>query len=38
MFSPVKSADAICIGGLHRLRLLEPLLPYIDSMQGFCTS
>ncbi|WP_426480748.1 SWIM zinc finger family protein [Chryseobacterium sp. R2ACT005] len=34
-FSPVKSADAICIGGLHRLRLLEPLLPYIDSMQVF---
>ncbi|QXU48807.1 SWIM zinc finger domain-containing protein [Chryseobacterium sp. D764] len=34
-FSPVKSADAVCIGGLHRLRLLEPLLPYIDSMQVF---
>ncbi|MGK6343619.1 SWIM zinc finger family protein [Chryseobacterium sp. DT-3] len=35
MFSPVKSADAVCIGGLHRLRLLEPLLPYIDQMQVF---
>jgi hypothetical protein len=35
MFSPVKSADAVCIGGLHRLRLLEPLLPYIDYMQVF---
>lgn len=35
MFSPVKSADAVCIGGLHRLRLLEPLLPYIDHMQVF---
>ncbi|WP_160138948.1 SWIM zinc finger family protein [Chryseobacterium sp. c4a] len=35
MFSPVKSVDAVCIGGLHRLRLLEPLLPYIDSMQVF---
>ncbi|MDM1556282.1 SWIM zinc finger domain-containing protein [Chryseobacterium indologenes] len=35
MFSPVKSADAVCIGGLHRLRLLEPLLPYIDCMQVF---
>jgi hypothetical protein len=35
MFSPVKSANAICIGGLHRLRLLEPLIPYIDSMQVF---
>ncbi|SHM00515.1 SWIM zinc finger family protein [Chryseobacterium contaminans] len=38
MFSPVKSADAVCIGGLHRLRLLEPLLPYIDSMQVFSQS
>nr|WP_315033003.1 SWIM zinc finger family protein [uncultured Chryseobacterium sp.] len=35
MFSPVKSMNGICIGGLHRLRLLEPLLPYIDSMQVF---
>ncbi|WP_106917330.1 SWIM zinc finger family protein [Chryseobacterium aurantiacum] len=35
MFSPVKSTDAVCIGGLHRLRLLEPLLPYIDHMQVF---
>jgi hypothetical protein len=35
IFSPVTSADAVCIGGLHRLRLLEPLLPYIDSMQVF---
>jgi hypothetical protein len=35
MFSPVKSVDAVCIGGLHRLRLLEPLLPYIDQMQVF---
>ncbi|MDW9382292.1 SWIM zinc finger family protein [Chryseobacterium sp. JV558] len=35
IFSPVASADAVCIGGLHRLRLLEPLLPYIDSMQVF---
>lgn len=34
-FSPVKSAAAICIGGLHRLRLLEPLLPFIDRMQVF---
>lgn len=38
MFSPVKSADAVCIGGLHRLRLLEPLLPYIDNMQVFSHS
>ncbi|NDV97153.1 SWIM zinc finger family protein [Dysgonomonas sp. 521] len=35
VFSPVKAANAICIGGLHRLRLLDPLLPYIDSMQVF---
>ncbi|MGG5209856.1 SWIM zinc finger family protein [Chryseobacterium sp. MIQD13] len=35
MFSPVKSVDAVCIGGLHRLRLLEPLLPYIEKMQVF---
>ncbi|MCJ7934813.1 MAG: SWIM zinc finger domain-containing protein [Chryseobacterium sp.] len=35
MFSPVKSADAVCVGGIHRLRLLEPLLPYIDYMQVF---
>lgn len=35
IFSPVKSADSVCIGGLHRLRLLEPLLPYIDGMQVF---
>ncbi|REC75856.1 SWIM zinc finger family protein [Chryseobacterium elymi] len=35
MFSPVKSVDAVCIGGLHRLRLLEPLLPYIDQLQVF---
>lgn len=35
MFTPVKSVNAICIGGLHRLRLLEPLIPYIDSMKIF---
>lgn len=35
MFSPVKSGDGMCIGGLHRLRLLEPLLSYIDYMQVF---
>lgn len=38
IFSPVKSVDAVCIGGLHRLRLLEPLLPYIDCMQVFAHS
>ena len=34
-FTPVKSANAICVGGLHRLRLLEPLIPYIDKMQVY---
>ncbi|MEC4112680.1 SWIM zinc finger family protein [Myroides pelagicus] len=35
MFSAVKSANAVCVGAIHRLRLLEPLLPYMDSMQVF---
>lgn len=35
MFTPVKSADAICVGGLHRLRLLEPLLPFADKLKVF---
>ncbi|WP_207534782.1 SWIM zinc finger family protein [Desertivirga arenae] len=34
-FSPVKSGNAICIGGVHRLRLLEPLLPFIDQLKVF---
>lgn len=34
-FSPVKSLHAICIGGLHRLRLLEPLLPFADELRVF---
>ena len=35
MFTPVKSADAVCIGGLHRLRLLDPLLPFADKLKVF---
>lgn len=35
MFSPVKSANAICIGGLHRLKLIEPLLAYADELRIF---
>lgn len=35
VFSPVKSLNAICIGGLHRLRLLEPLLPFADELRVF---
>lgn len=34
-FSPVKSTAAICIGGIHRLRLLEPLLPLADELRVF---
>jgi hypothetical protein len=35
IFSAVKSANAVCIGGLHRLRLLEPLIPFADTLQVF---
>lgn len=35
MFSPVRSANAICIGGVHRLKLLEPLLPLADELRVF---
>lgn len=35
MFSPVKSVGAICVGGLHRLRLIESLLPHIDKLCVF---
>jgi hypothetical protein len=35
MFSPVKSDSGICIGGIHRLRLLEPLLPLATEMRVF---
>ncbi|TPE42476.1 SWIM zinc finger family protein [Pontibacter mangrovi] len=34
-FSPVKSSAAICVGGIHRLRLLEPLLPLADELRVF---
>lgn len=35
IFSPVKAQHALCIGGVHRLRLLEPLLPLADKMRVF---
>lgn len=35
MFSPVKSGNGICIGGVHRLRLLEPLLPLATELRVF---
>jgi hypothetical protein len=34
-FTPAKSANGICIGGVHRLRLLEPLLPLADTLKVF---
>ena len=35
MFTPVNSVNAICIGGLHRLKLIEPLLAYADELRVF---
>lgn len=35
MFSPVKSVNSICIGGIHRLRLLESLIPLADELRVF---
>ncbi len=35
VFTPVKQRSGICIGGLHRLRLLEPLLPLAERLQVF---
>lgn len=35
LFSPVKSAHAICVGGVQRLKLLEPLLAYADELRVF---
>ncbi len=32
-FSPVKSTDAVVVGGLHRLQLLAPLLPLLDTLK-----
>ena len=34
-FSPVKSNSSICIGGIHRLRLLEPLIPLANELRVF---
>lgn len=35
MFSPVKAPNAICVGGLQRLKLIEPLLAYADELRVF---
>lgn len=34
-FSPAASTGGVCVGGVHRLRLLEPLLPYADELHVF---
>lgn len=38
MFSAVKTANGICIGGIHRLRLLEPLISLSDELRIFSQS
>lgn len=35
MFSPVKSVNAICVGGVQRLKLIEPLLAIADELRVF---
>ncbi len=35
IFSPVKSVNAICIGGVQRLKLIEPLLAIADALKVF---
>lgn len=34
-FSPIKSNQGICVGGLHRLRLFEHLVPLADALHVF---
>lgn len=35
VFSPVNTNNALCIGGIHRLKLLEPLLALSDELKVF---
>ena len=35
VFSPVKTLNAICIGGVQRLKLIEPLVAYADELKVF---
>lgn len=35
IFSAVKTVNAVCIGGIHRLKLLEPLLALSDELKVF---
>jgi len=34
-FSPVQTKNSVCVGGLHRLRLIENLVPLADKLQVF---
>jgi hypothetical protein len=34
-FSPVKSVNAICVGGLNRLKLIESLIPHAQELRVF---
>ena len=34
-FSPVSTIDSICVGGVHRLKLMEPLLPLATQLKVF---
>jgi len=35
VFSAIKTPNAVCIGGIHRLKLLESLLPLADELKVF---
>lgn len=35
IFTPMKSASGICVGGIHRLHLLKPLIPLINEMHVY---
>jgi hypothetical protein len=35
LFTPVKSSQAVCVGGLHRLKLVEPLIAYVDELRVY---
>ena len=35
VFSAVNTPGAVCIGGIHRLKLLEPLIPLADELKVF---
>lgn len=35
LFSPLKASNAVCIGGIHRLKLLQPLIPLINELKVY---